>query len=156
MAVTQIRKMSSWTLLTLLLASTGVLAAFYFGGYVDPTVEQPEPVYTGLLLNFTYAIALLTIAATVVFAFSSFARTLMHKPSQAIKQLTVIVVAIALMFTAYSLGDGTKLEIMGYDGPDNTEFWLKMSDMFFYSIYALMILIILCITAAGVKKAINK
>ena len=48
MAVTKIRKISSWTLLICSIISVVTLLMFYFGGVVDPSAELAEPVYTGL------------------------------------------------------------------------------------------------------------
>ena len=51
MAVTKIRKISSWTLLISSIISIIVLGMFYAGGVVDPAAEMKEPIYTGLLIN---------------------------------------------------------------------------------------------------------
>ena len=51
MAVTKIRKMSSWTLLIVSLISIVVLGMFFFGGITNPGEEMKEYVYTGLLLE---------------------------------------------------------------------------------------------------------
>ena len=48
MAVTKIRKMSSWTLLIVSIISLVVLGMFYAGGVVDPSVAKKEPISTGL------------------------------------------------------------------------------------------------------------
>ena len=53
MAVTKIRKISSWTLLISSIISIIVLGMFYAGGVVDPAAEMKEPIYTGLLINWT-------------------------------------------------------------------------------------------------------
>ena len=53
MAVTKIRKISSWTLLICALISIAVLGMFYAGGVVDPAAELQEPIYTGLLIDWT-------------------------------------------------------------------------------------------------------
>ena len=54
MAVTKIRKMSSWTLLVVSLISIVVLGMFFGGGITNPGEEMKEYVYTGLLLNLCY------------------------------------------------------------------------------------------------------
>ena len=51
MAVTKIRKMSSWTLLIVSLISIVVLGMFFGGGITNPGEEMKEYVYTGLLLR---------------------------------------------------------------------------------------------------------
>ena len=58
MAVTKIRKISSWTLLISSIISIIVLGMFYAGGVVDPAAEIEKPIYTGLLINWTSVIVL--------------------------------------------------------------------------------------------------
>ena len=42
MAVTKIRKMSSWTLLGVMLVSVIVFAMFYLGGVIDSAARSPN------------------------------------------------------------------------------------------------------------------
>ena len=65
MAVTKIRKMSSWTLLIVSLISIVVLGMFFGGGITNPGEEMKEYVYTGLLLNWTSALFFVTIICMV-------------------------------------------------------------------------------------------
>ena len=44
----------------------------------------------------------------------------------------------------------------GYDGTENVPFWLRLTDMFIYSIYFLMGMTVLLIIAGSVKKALGK
>ena len=78
MSVTKIRKTSSWTLLAVSLISLLVLGIYYFGGVVDPAAEMVEPVYTGLLLNWVYAVFAVTIFTMVVFAIWNIASLIQH------------------------------------------------------------------------------
>ena len=68
MAVTKIRKISSWTLLISSIISIIVLGMFYAGGVVDPAAEMKEPIYTGLLINWTSVLFFVTIISTMLFA----------------------------------------------------------------------------------------
>jgi len=47
------------------------------------------------------------------------------------------------------------MNIPGYDGTDNVPFWLKLTDMFLYSIYILLFVTIVAIIASGIKKKIS-
>ena len=67
MAVTKIRKMSSWTLLIVSLISIVVLGMFFGGGITNQGEEMKEYVYTGLLLNWTSALFFVTIICMVLF-----------------------------------------------------------------------------------------
>lgn len=157
MAVTKIRKMSSWTLLVCAVISVVVFALFYVGGIVDPSAEMKEPVYTGLLLNWTYIIFGLTAVSTLIFAIWQFAGSLKTNPKSALMGLGVIVLFAAILFVCYSIGNGTPLPVVNADTEKyNTEGWLKITDMWIYSVYILIGLIVVAILWGSVKKVLGK
>ena len=114
-----------------------VMGVFFFGGDatgdavipgVDP--EMWQPAQTDALLYLMYALFGIAIAATVIAAVFQFG-------------------------VAWAMGDGTPMNIPGYDGSDNVPFWLKITDMFLYSIYILLFVTIVAIIASGIKKKIS-
>ncbi|HBK29217.1 MAG TPA: hypothetical protein DDZ04_05375 [Parabacteroides sp.] len=157
MAVTKIRKVSSWTLLISCIISVVALIMFYTGGVVDPAAEMKEPVYTGLLLNWTYILFGLTIASTVVLAAWQFMGLLKHDAKSALMSLVVLVLFVALLGITYTLGDATPLTGLNADSQAyNTAGWLKITDMWIYSTYALIALIILAVIWGTVRKIMNR
>lgn len=157
MAVTKIRKVSSWTLLISAIISVVALVMFYVGGVVDPAAEMQEPVYTGLLLNWTYVLFGLTIASTVVFAAWQFLGSLKHDAKSAMMSLLVLVLFVALLAVTYVMGDATPLTGLNADSQAyNTTGWLKVSDMWLYSTYALVALIILSVIWGTIRKILNR
>ena len=157
MAVTKIRKVSSWTLLISCIISVVALIMFYTGGVVDPAAEMKEPVYTGLLLNWTYILFGLTIASTVVLAAWQFMGLLKHDAKSALMSLVVLVLFVALLGITYTLGDATPLTGLNADSQAyNTAGWLKITDMWIYSTYALIALIILAVIWGTVRKLMNR
>lgn len=157
MAVTKIRKISSWTLLICALISIVVLGMFYAGGAIDPAAEMKEPVYTGLLLNWTYLLFIITVISTVLFAIWQFVGLLKADPKAAIMSLVVIVLFVALLFITYSIGSGDPLQGLNADSQkSNVPFWLKITDMWIYSTYTLIALIVLSIIVGSVKRVFNK
>ena len=156
MSVTKIRKTSSWTLLAVTLISLLVLGIYYFGGVIDPAAEMVEPVYTGLLLNWVYAVFAVTIFTMVVFAIWNIASLIQHDAKSAIMPIGVIAVSVAIFVIAYSIGDGTPLNLVGYDGTDNTEFWLKLTDMWLFTTYILIGLILVSLSFFSVRKILSK
>ena len=146
MAVTKIRKVSSWTLLISSIISVVALIMFYTGGVVDPAAEMKEPVYTGLLLNWTYVLFGLTIASTIVLAAWQFLGSLKNDAKSALMSLLVLVLFVALLGITYTLGDATPLTGLNADSQAyNTTGWLNITDMWIYSTYALISLIILAV-----------
>ncbi|MCD8176298.1 MAG: hypothetical protein LUE98_02260 [Tannerellaceae bacterium] len=157
MAVTKIRKISSWTLLACVVISVIALLMFYIGGVEDPAAEMATPVNTDLLLNWTYVLFGLTVVSTVIFAIWQFIGTLKTNTKGALMGLGAIVVFIVVMFIAYSIGDTTPLASINADSAHyNTPFWLKVTDMWIYTTYILIGLIILAVVLGNVKKLFGK
>ena len=157
MAVTKIRKMSSWTLLIVSIISLVVLGMFYAGGVVDPSVEMKEPIYTGLSINWTSVLFFVTIISTILFAVWQFITLLQTNAKSAITSLIVVVVFAAILFITYSMGDATPLGGMNADSQKyNIPLWLKVTDMWIMSTAVLMILIIAAVVWGSVKRMLNK
>ena len=157
MAVTKIRKISSWTLLISSIISIVVLGMFYAGGVVDPSVEMKEPIYTGLLLNWTSILFFVTIISTVIFALWQFTSLLKTSPKSALASLIVVVLFAAVLFITYSMGDATPLTGLNTDSQAyNIPFWLKITDMWINSTIVLMVLIIIAVAAGSVKRMLNR
>ena len=127
MAVTKIRKMSSWTLLIVSIISLVVLGMFYAGGVVDPSVVW------------------------------QFITLLQTNAKSAITSLIVIVVFAAILFITYSMGDATPLGGMNADSQKyNIPLWLKVTDMWIMSTVVLMVLIVAAVVWGSVKRMLNR
>lgn len=157
MAVTKIRKMSSWTLLIVSIVSLVVLGMFFGGGITNPGEEMKEYVYTGLLLNWTTGLFFVTIASMILFAIWQFVTLLTSNPKAAMTGLGVIVAFIAMLFITYSMGDATPLTGLNADSQTyNTAGWLKITDMWIMSTLVLLVLILACVVWGSVKKMLSK
>jgi len=151
MAVTKIRKMSSWTLLIVSIISLVVLGMFYAGGVVDPAAEMKEPIYTGLLINWTSVLFFVTIISTILFAIWQFVTLLKTNAKSAVTSLIVVVVFAAILFISYSIGDATPLKGLNADSQVyNVPMWLKVTDMWIWSTVVLMILIVAAVVWGSV------
>ena len=157
MAVTKIRKISSWTLLISSIISIIVLGMFYAGGVVDPAAEMKEPIYTGLLINWTSVLFFVTIISTMLFAFWQFITLLKVNPKSALSALGVVVAFVAMLFITYSIGDGTPLQGLNADSQKyNTAGWLQITDMWIWSTVVLLVLIVACVVWGSVKRMLGK
>ena len=157
MAVTKIRKLSSWTLLIISIISVIVLGIFFGGGVEDPSAEIKNYIYTGLLLDWTYVVFAVTLIALAVLALWQFASVLKTNPKSALRSLIVVVLFALLLIITYSMGDGTPLTTLNADSQTyNTPFWLKATDMWIQSSLVLFIAIILVVCAGTVKRILNK
>ncbi len=157
MAVTKIRKISSWTLLITSIITIIVLGMFYFGGVVDPNAENKEYVYTGLLLDWTWLVFAVTIVVMAVLALWQFVTSLKTNPKSALRSLGVVVLFALLLIVTYSMGDGTPVQGINADSQAyNTEGWLKITDMWILSSIVLFVLIVIAVALGTIKRIINK
>lgn len=157
MAVTKIRKLSSWTVLIISLITVVVVGIFFGGGVVDPAAEVKDYVYTELLLNWTYLVFFLTIIALVVLGVWQYASVLKTNPKSAVMSLVVLVLFALLLIITYSIGDGTPLTTLNADSQTyNTSFWLKCTDMWIQSTIVLFLLIIAAIAWGTIKRIMSE
>ena len=157
MAVTKIRKLSSWTLLIISLITIVVLGIFFGGGVEDPAAEVKNYIYTGLLLDWTYIVFFLTIAVMIVLALWQFASIIKTNPKSAVTSLIVLALFALMLIITYSMGDGTPLTTLNADAQtDNTALWLTATDMWIQSTIVLFIAIVAVICAGTVKRILNK
>ena len=148
----KIQKISGTVLYVILAITLVILGMFFFGGVVDPTVEMIEPVYTEPLIYWMYILLGITIFVTVLAAIFQFIANFMDTPKEAIKSLIGLIAIVAVLIISWSMGSGEPLVLQGYDGSENVPFWLKLTDMFLYTIYFMMGALILLILGFGIAK----
>ena len=162
MAVTKISRVSRWTLYALSAVTILLIALFYFGGNVAPEnqyaelVGKAEPSFTNALLYWIYLLLGITVFALIAFSVMGFINNFRYNRKRAINSLVTLLVFAVLLIIAYTIGDGTPLNILGYEGPDNVPTMLKLTDMWIYSVYILMALTILAMLFSPLIKRIGK
>ena len=162
MAVTKISRISRGTLYAMSVATVVLIGLFFLAGNGQPDqqyaewVGLTEPVFTDALLYWVYVLLGVTLLAVFVFSIFGFINNLRHNRKKAINSLITLVVFAVLLVIAYTIGDGTPLNILGYEGPDNVKGMLKLTDMWLYSIYILMALTILAMLFSPLIKRIGK
>ena len=159
MAVTKIRKISSWILLAVMALSIGVLLMFFLGGVTPESHPNwKEYNFTDQLLYWMYIMVGMAIIALLAFGLFQFVLSLKTNPKSALASLGVIVVIAALFGITYAMGDPTPIpSITNADiAKYNVPLWLKVSDMWIYSIYILATLCIVATFASQLKKVFSK
>lgn len=147
-------KLSYYVLYALFAVILVVLGLFYFGGE-DPNpivLDMAQPAYTDSLLYLIYGLFGLTVVVTLAAFIFQFSSALKDSPVQALKSLVGFILLIVVLFAAWSMGSGEPLVLPGYDGTDNVPFWLKITDMFLYTIYLMLIVTVLAILGSGIRK----
>ena len=162
MAVTKISRISRWTLYALTAVTLALLALFFLGGYVpienqyEELVGIAEPNFTNGLLFWIYILLGLTVFAVFAFSIIGFVNNFIHNRKRAVNSLITMLIFAILLVIAYSIGDGTPLNILGYEGPDNVPARLKLTDMWIYSVYILMTLAVLAMLFSPLIKRVGK
>lgn len=158
MAVTKIRKVSSWVLILCTIITVVTLVLYFFGG--DNELYKGEmwnPKYVDLLLYWQYILFALTAFATVALGIFQFASSFKNNPKGGLMGLVVIVLFFALLFITYSIGDTTPVNVLNSEAQKyNVPFWLKVTDMWLYTTYVLTALVIIAIAAGSIKRLLGK
>ena len=71
------------------------------------------------------------------------------------KSLIGLILLVLVLVVSWAMGSEETLRIPGYDGTDNVPFWLKLTDMFLYSIYFLLGATIVAIILSSIKKKLS-
>jgi len=149
MAVTKIHRTSNLTLMISVAISIVVMALFYLGGEASGddkvAADLSQPKYTDIVLYWAYILLAITVVVLIGFAISAFLKQFKENSKKALSGFLVLLAMVALFVITFVIGDGTLLNIPGYDGPDNNPQTLKMTDMWLYSIYVMVILNFLAI-----------
>ena len=142
-------KANSWVLGILFVLSAAVLVMFFGVGYGDTeylnnsTLTAPR--YTGVLLIWLYSLVVICAGAIVVFGIAAAFRSLKTKTKGAKTGFAGIVflLTFAIIGASYFLADTTAVRL-GNKELVETPWELILSDMCLYSIYALVVVSLLC------------
>jgi hypothetical protein len=129
-------KLSTFVLWVCMLITVGIFAFFYAEIMGDPGNESKTGIE--LILYWLYIIFVLSLLTTIFFAFRPFFSRKKDNARSVCISLTGVSVLALLLAVAYLLGSGKSLPIPGYEGNENTAFWLKLTDMWLYTIYLLI------------------
>lgn len=159
MAVTKIHRTSRLTLYIGVLITLVVLGLFYLGGQVSAqeqlVADMSQPRFTDLLLYWAYALLVITVVIWLIFIIASSLNQMKESPKKAMGGFLALLGLAALLVITYVIGDGTLLNIPGYEGNDNRPPTLKMTDMWLYSAYimfAITILAMIILPLVGGRK----
>ncbi len=135
-----------------------ILGMFFFGG--ETPVDQrlvadtamEEPAQTDALIYWMYILFGIAVIITIVAAIYQFVTGFIDSPMTAIKSLLGLILIIVVLVISWAMGSDQPLVMPGYDGAENVPFWLKLTDMFLYTIYIMMGAMILLIFGFGIAK----
>ena len=129
------------TLWVLMLVGIVATAMFFFGGSEGSLEVAGDfldiPKFTNVLLYWIYALVVLVILVTFGFVIAKLVETFKVDPKRGLTSVGVVLGAVALCVLCWFLGSPEKVEILGYEGPDNVGAMARMSDAIMYLVYIL-------------------
>jgi small-conductance mechanosensitive channel len=135
-----------------------IVGLFFGGGNNEPYNGKWNPKYTDVLLYWMYALFFITLVVIFFFVIVQFIGNFKADAKKALVGLGILILFGILLLGTYSIGDGTPITTLAK--PDieayNTPFWLKLTDMFLYTIYIIGILTILGVIVGSVKRIFEK
>lgn len=154
----RIQKVSGTVLYVMLAITLVILGMFFFGG--ETPLDQrlvagtamEEPAQTDALIYWMYILFGIAVIITIAAAIYQFVTGFIDSPMTAIKSLLGLILIIVVLVISWAMGSDQPLVMPGYDGAENVPFWLKLTDMFLYTIYIMMGAMILLIFGFGIAK----
>jgi hypothetical protein len=124
----------------------------------ESTVDLKVPLYTDLMIYLDYIVFGLAIFGFIFFLVYQFVTNFINNPRSAIMSLGVLVGFLALLFICYAAGSDTP--VANINDPDlakyNTGGWLKIIDMWIFSLTIMLSLCLLACLAGAVKQVMDK
>lgn len=150
-------KISYYALYVMFAAIVVVMVIFYAGGEMESPIvpDMSNPAHTDALLFLVYALLGTAVVVTVIAFIYQFGSALKENPMGAVKSLIGIILVAVVLLVSWSMGSEEALVLPGYDGTENVPFWLKLTDMFLYTIYFLLAATILSIFGSSIKKKLS-
>ena len=161
MAVKTIRRISSWTLYIVVFINIAVFGIFFFGGEMKEILVPNiwNPVYIGTLITWLYILLGLCITSMLAFGLTQFINKLIHNPKASLQTFAVFAGVGLLLFLAYYFADDTPFPMTSINEDTrqfNVEFWLKVIDMWIFSIIGLISIAAAVIIWGSLKKSFGK
>lgn len=116
------------------MAVTALLAIRFFMTLPAKSSIGGESAETSALTGFMFIMLAIAVFTLAVFAIIRISRN----PRRALKILLLAVCFALIMLLAWIFGSDRTVEISGYEGNQNTAFWMRLTDVWLLSIAALL------------------
>lgn len=148
--------------LSLVVLSFVLLIAFFLTlgqGGESLTSASGEPIHvpimTDTIIYWGYILFAIAIMVAVGVALVNFIKSLISNPGSAIKTIIPVILFIGVFALSYFMGSGERMSIIGYEGTQNEGLWAQISDMFLYTLYTLLVVLIISIFGARIYTALK-
>ena len=153
----KISKFSNLLLWVIVLISMVVFGFAFLGGEApESTIERSVPKFLDFVIYWDYVVFGAAIIAFLFFLVYQFVLNFMDKPKSAIMSLGMLVGFVAMMAICYSAGSDKPLPLHPDLVEYNTQFWLKLMDMWIFSLTIMMGLCLLAALGGAIKQAMDR
>lgn len=125
-------KIANITMLVLLLVSVVLTLGTWFGPVLS---DEVTPTFLDTTYSWTGIMIFGALALTIVFELIG---TILQ-PANAKRAIFSTLAIVAIIGIAWAFSDGTPMQIVGYEGPDNVPTMLKITDTGIYTMYVFLI-----------------
>ena len=116
---------------------TLIISVRFFIAYFSQSEDQ-ESNQVSALLFWLFTLFIITVSTGLIFSFVFYIKQMKENPKKIGRFLVIAISSGLLFFIAWLLGSGNSLPLIGYKGSENTYTWLKITDMWLYSIYIIL------------------
>lgn len=143
-----ISKVATSIMVVLMVISVALILLGYVEGSTDATAEGS---WNEIAIMFTYVVFGISIFGIIVAELLA----AMSDIKAVIKGLVVLVGAVALVGICWAMADTTPLNMVGYEGTQNTETWLAISDTGIFLAYIFFAVAVLAIIVTEIYNSIK-
>ena len=124
-------------------------------GTMDSTAGEAMhvPLLTDAVFLWTYVLFAAAIVVAIVAALVKFVKSSISNPKTALKAVIPLLLFIGIFIVSFLMGSGERMEIIGYEGTQNEGIWAQITDMFIYTTYTLLVLVLLSIVGSKIYTA---
>jgi hypothetical protein len=131
-------KYTKYVLYVLLLICIIAGGLFFFGGKHISATGVSVPAYMQLLIYTLIGMLLFTVALTFLIFIVRWISHSRRSPKAAVRSVLGFFILTFVLLFCWLCGNSTLLPLQSYNSTYNTPFWLRITDMFLYSVYLLI------------------
>lgn len=153
-----LNKLPNISLWVLFAVSIVVSVLFWVGGSEQVVINNnpwDQPFFTDALLDWTYILCGLAILITLIVTVVQFTEVFKVNPKKGLTSIGIVVAFLAVFVISWFLGSSETINIIGYEGTDNSGSWAQFTDMCIFSMYFLSVAAILTIIGTLVYSKIK-
>lgn len=129
-------------------ASVVLFLTFYLAPIVPGSEANPEPVTTGLALQYAFVVLAFAALAAILFPVVNGIRN----PKNIGRNLILVAGVVIVLAVCYYFASGEKLNLVNYSGNDNEYGTLKIIDTGLFAMYLTFLGAILTIAYSEIRK----